>query len=134
MPGARLRRGGAQFSVWAPDATALTLCLFEGEEERRVPMVRKGEEWHAEVPGVRAGQRYGYRAAGAGAPERGLCFDPVKLLLDPWASAIDRPFAYDPRLGERGVETAELVPKSVLEAPLADIRRAPPRFDRDRWR
>jgi len=128
MPGARLRRGGAQFSVWAPDATALTLCLFEGEEERRVPMVRKGEEWHAEVPGVRAGQRYGYRAAGAWAPERGLCFDPVKLLLDPWASAIDRPFAYDPRLGERGVETAELVPKSVLEAPLADIRRAPPRF------
>jgi len=128
MLGAWLAREGAHFSVWAPDATALTLCLFDGEAERRIPMARDGEVWRADVPGVRAGQRYGYRAEGEWVPGRGLCFDPAKLLLDPWAAAIDRAFAYDPRLGERGVDTAALVPKSVLEKPLADVRRAAPRF------
>lgn len=126
--GARLVRGGAEFSVWAPDASALTLCLFEGGEERAVAMTRQGEHWHVRVPGIRAGQRYGYRADGVWAPEQGLCFDPAKLLIDPWASAIDHRFVYDPRLGERGVDTATLVPKGVIEVPLADVRRAPPRF------
>lgn len=126
--GARLRRGGADFSVWAPDATALMLCLFDGEAERQLAMTRDGDVWRAAVPGVRAGQAYGYRADGPWAPERGLRFDPAKLLVDPWATAIDRPFVFDPRLCARGVETAALVPRSLVEAPLADAPRAPPRF------
>lgn len=128
MGGAVLGRGGARFSVRAPDAAALALCLFDGEAETRLPMNREGDEWRLDVPGVRAGQRYGFRAEGEWAPARGLCFDPAKLLLDPWSTAIDRPFAHDPRLGDQGVDTAALVPKSVLEKPLADLRRAPPRF------
>jgi glycogen operon protein len=126
--GARLRRGGAEFSVWSPDATALMLCLFDGEAERQLAMTRDGDVWRAAVPGVRAGQAYGYRADGPWAPERGLRFDPAKLLVDPWATAIDRPFVFDPRLCARGVETAALVPRSLVEAPLADVPRAPPRF------
>jgi len=128
MPGATLTRSGAEFAVWAPDATALTLCLFDGDAETRHPMTRDGEHWRAAIPGVKAGQRYGLRADGDWSPERGLCFDPAKLLLDPYATAIDQPFAYDPRLGQRGVDTAALVPKAMLEKPLADVRRAPPRF------
>nr|WP_250890469.1 glycogen debranching protein GlgX [Sphingobium nicotianae] len=128
MRGARLTRGGAEFAVWAPDAGALTLCLFDGEAERHVTMARDGDVWRAEVPAIGAGQLYGFRAAGEWAPERGLWFDPAKLLVDPYATAIDRVFVHDPRLGERGVDTAGLVPRSVIEAPLTDMRRTPPRF------
>jgi len=130
--GARLTRGGADFSVWAPDATALTLCLFEGEIERQIAMTREGEGesrgWRVAVPGVEAGQLYGFRADGPWAPEQGFCFDPAKLLLDPWARAIDRPLIFDPRLCQRGIETAALVPKCVVGEPLEDVPRAPPRF------
>jgi len=126
--GARLTRGGAEFAVWAPDASALTLCLFNGDVERHLAMARHGDVWRVKAPTISAGQRYGYRAEGPWQPEAGLCFDPAKLLLDPWATAIDRAFTYDPRLGERGVDTSGFVPLSVLERPLADVRRAPARF------
>ncbi len=126
--GAELMPGGAEFAVWAPDASGLTLCLFDEEAERHFTMARDGEIWRVEVPALGPGQLYGFRAEGEWAPERGLCFDPAKLLVDPYARAIDRPFVYDLRLGERGVDTAGLVPKAVIEALLDDVPRTPPRF------
>ncbi len=125
-PGARLTAGGARFAVRAPRAESVTLCLFDGREERRFPMVRQDDLWVAEAQGVGAGQRYAFRAQGAWAPERGLWFDPAKRLVDPYATAIDRPFAWHPALNEYGVDTAVLVPWSVLEAPLQDMTPAPP--------
>jgi glycogen operon protein len=124
----RLTRTGADFAVWAPDASALTLCLFDGDSEVQHAMIRDGEHWRASIPGVKAGDLYALRAHGDWAPERGLCFDPAKLLLDPCATAIDRPFVYDPRLAERGVDTAALVPRGIVEQPLPDVGRALPRF------
>lgn len=126
--GARLTDDGAAFTVWAPDATALTLCLIEGATERQIGMARQSELWRAEVPGVMAGQRYGYRVQGPWAPEHGLCFDPAKRLIDPYATAVDRPFSYDPRLGQRGVDTGGLMPAGVVERLLPDAARATPRF------
>ncbi len=130
--GARPARGGAAFAVRAGRAEAVHLCLFASEDgggaETRLPMARDGDIWRLQVPGVAAGQRYGYRAAGEWAPERSLWFDPAKLLVDPYATAIDRPFGWHPALNERGVDTAALVPRAVLEAPLPDVRRAPPLF------
>ncbi len=128
MRGAVLTGEGASFSVWSPDATALALCLFEDERETRHAMARDGDCWRIEIPGVRAGQRYGYRADGDWSPDAGLCFDPAKLLLDPYATAIDRPFTFDPRLAERGVDTAALVPKAVVEQPLPDLPQSAPLF------
>lgn len=127
-PGARSERSGATFAVRAPLAEAVQLCLFEGETETRLPMARAGDLWRLRVPGVHAGQRYGYRAAGEWAPERGQWFDPAKLLVDPYATAVDRPFRWDAALNARGVDTAALVPRAVLEAPLPDVPRALPRF------
>lgn len=121
---------GAEFSVWAPDADALTLCLFEGEREAQLPMHRNGDVWQLWVLGVKDGQRYGFRAEGPWEPEQGKFFDPAKLLVDPWARAIDQPFIYDPRLGERGVDTAELCPKSVVINALPDVVRMAPKFRR----
>ncbi len=126
--GAVLTPDGATFSVWSPDADALWLCLFDGDLEQRISMQREGDIWRESVPGVQAGQRYGFRAEGAWEHEQGLCFDPTKLLIDPWATAVDRPFSYNSGLGEFGVDTALLMPKSVLEPSYPDAPSAAPFF------
>jgi glycogen debranching enzyme len=123
---------GAAFAVRAPRADAVFLCLFDrdfdGDSEIRLAMARDGDDWHLDVPGIAPGQYYGYRAEGEWAPERGLWFDPAKLLVDPYATTLDRRFGWHPALNEYGVDTSALVPRAVLEAPLAPIPHAPPRF------
>ncbi|MCP3733692.1 glycogen debranching enzyme [Sphingomonas sp. RP10(2022)] len=100
--GAVVHDGGTRFAVRA--ASAVTLCLFDGIHERRVAMTGVDGIWSVDVTGVGPGQRYGYRVAA----------DSAKLLVDPYAVELDRPFAYDPRLGEPGVETGGLVPWGVV--------------------
>lgn len=129
----RLTRDGALFSVHAPDASQLWLCLFDGAgAEQRVPMERQdGGVWQVEAAGVGAGARYGVRSDGPYDPAAGFWFDPDKLLIDPHATAIDRPFAYHPALAARrgeGIDTAPLMPRGVVEAPLPPVPPLPPRF------
>ena len=110
------------FSVRSPHADAVWLCLFDEDGgERRVPMQRDGDDWRVAVPGIGEGARYGLRADGP--PP----FDVAKLLVDPAAVTIDRPFAYDPRLGVVGQDTAALVPRAVVTAPLPALD-LPPLF------
>lgn len=107
------------FRVRSPDAAAVWLCVFdEDDRENRHLMQRQGDDWVVELP-VPAGTRYGFRAEGA-AP-----FDPSKLLVDPRAAELDRPFAYDPRLGKRGEDTAALVPKALVTLPLPPLAHRP---------
>ncbi|QGP80669.1 glycogen debranching protein GlgX [Sphingobium sp. CAP-1] len=125
---------GTDFCVWSPDAAQLWLCLFDAADgETRLPMVRDvAGYWRVEAAGVGIGARYGLRADGPYDPAAGLWFDPDKLLLDPYAQAIDRPFAYDPALAARrgeGGDTAALMPKGVVTAALPPMPAAPPRFD-----
>ncbi|MBL8540371.1 MAG: glycogen debranching protein GlgX [Betaproteobacteria bacterium] len=97
--GATLCAGGANFSLYARRATAVELCLFDRVDDAspsRVirldpPHHRTFHYWHAFVAGVESGQRYGYRVHGPFAPERGLRFDPEKLLLDPYGKSIEEP-------------------------------------------
>jgi glycogen operon protein len=117
------------FAVRAPLASALSLCLFEGEAETRLPMARSGEEWVLDTP-TASGTRYGFRADGAWAPERGHWFDPSKLLVDPRAVELDRRFVQDPRLAQFGVETATIVPKAIVQGELPDVPRHAPLFAR----
>lgn len=124
---------GARFSVWSPDAEQLWWCLFDLHgRERRVPMLRDAVgTWHVEVAGIGAGARYGLRADGRYDPDAGLWFDPDKLLVDPYACAIDRAFVYDTALAARrgeGGDTAPLMPKGVVTMPLPAPTAAPPRF------
>ncbi|MEQ6332903.1 glycogen debranching protein GlgX [Sphingobium sp. MK2] len=129
----RLSASGAHFSVWAPEASHVWLCLFDADDrETRMGMTR-GESgvWQGEATGVGAGAGYGYRADGPYDPGAGLWFDPDKFLLDPYATAIDRAFVYDPALAAprgEGADTAPLMPKGVVEAPLAPLPGAPPCF------
>ncbi len=69
----------------------MELCLFDerGHEERLDLPERTGYVWHGYLPGVGAGQRYGYRVHGPWDPARGARCNPRKLLLDPYARAID---------------------------------------------
>jgi glycogen operon protein len=115
MLGALVAGDVTRFVVRAPRAAAVWLCLFDADDrETRVAMVREGDVWRAEAP-VGDGARYGFRADGA--PPH----DPAKLLVDPYATGIDRPFTYDPRLSQVGEDTAALVPRAVVRAPLPAV-------------
>ncbi|MBX4962086.1 glycogen debranching protein GlgX [Rhizobium binae] len=109
---------GVEFAVWSHHAAQLELCLFEEDGNRevaRLAMARDGNYTHRLfVDGLKAGARYGYRADGIYAPDNGLWFDPSKLLIDPYAKEIDRPFRYDPRLGVYGEDSQDLMPKAIV--------------------
>ncbi len=116
-----------RFAVRAPLAVQVWLCLFEGDAETRHAMVREGEVWSVTIARDLTGARYGYRAAGEWAPERGRWFDQAKLLVDPYAQALDRRFIQHPALAEFGIETAGIVPKAVVPPPPRERDVPPPR-------
>src|SRR5438093_13563817 len=85
---------GVNFALFSEHATGVELCLFENreatEENIRVPISEcTGQVWHVFLPDARPGQLYGFRVAGPYDPERGLRFTSTKLVLDPYAEAID---------------------------------------------
>ena len=121
---------GTNFAIFSEVAEKVELCLFDadGNEERiRLPEM-DGYVWHAFLPGIQPGQRYGYRVHGPYDPSQGLRCNPNKLLLDPYAKAIDGPvdwdpsvFGYDFTTGERNDDdSAEHMPKSVVVNPYFD--------------
>ena len=129
--GAKLSSDGVCFCVRAPQADAVHIALFDDDGDREIssiPMQKRGDDFHASVSGLKAGARYGYRASGEYAPEKALFFDSSKLLVDPYALRIDRPYQYHPSLGERpnGFDTAPLMPKSVVVGDLPEIAHQPP--------
>ncbi|HEV7437759.1 MAG TPA: glycogen debranching protein GlgX, partial [Pseudorhizobium sp.] len=123
----RTTNDGAEFAVWSQGAQAIDLCLFdESNTETRLPMQRGEDNIHRlSVPKAGEGTRYGYRAHGTYEPDQGLWFDPSKLLLDPYATEIDRPFVYDRKLGLQGVDTASLMPKAILRSHDRVVQTAP---------
>ncbi len=88
--GAVVRADGTRFTLWAPGAERVELALVaDDDSQRHTDLTRDGEVWTGFVPGVGTGQRYGYRAHGPFDPGRGLRYNPSKLLVDPYARAID---------------------------------------------
>lgn len=126
-PGVAVSGGGTRFVVRSPRAEALTLCLFENDQEQRVAMVREGDFWIAEIAGDKTGARYGYRAWGEWNPGAGSWFDPAKLLVDPHAIELDRNFTFDQTLSMYGIDTAAIVPKAIVATP-TPTKPCPPQF------
>jgi glycogen debranching enzyme len=124
--GATVTDGVTCFAVRSPDATAMWLCVFDGDDERRIAMKQQGEIWTVEQPGILSGTRYGYRADGAWAPDRGHWFDPSKLLVDPYARELDMRFKQHPDLAVFGADTAKIVPKAIVPSAMALTAHQPP--------
>ena len=128
---------GANVAVFSEHATRIELCLFSTDGRRETARLalpeRSGPVWHGYAPGLAPGARYGLRAYGPYAPERGHRFNPHKLLLDPYARALHGRFAggdaclgYDPvspvgDLSFSRVDSAPAMPKCVLTAPFLPV-------------
>jgi isoamylase len=82
---------GTNFSLFSENAERVELCLFdEGVSEIRIELTQQTAfNWHCYLPGIGPGQRYAYRVFGPYEPEEGRRFNPTKLLLDPYAKAIE---------------------------------------------
>ncbi|MET1083092.1 MAG: glycogen debranching protein GlgX [Burkholderiales bacterium] len=100
--GASVRSQGVNFSVFSKSGARIELLFFDGADDARPSVVipldprsnRTYHYWHVFVPDVQAGQLYGYRACGPFEPQRGLRFDPGKVLLDPYGKAVVVPDGY----------------------------------------
>jgi glycogen operon protein len=122
---------GANFAVYSDAADRVELCLFDddGVETRHDLPERTAYVWHGYLPTIAPGQRYGYRVHGAWAPREGLRSNPAKLLLDPYAKAIEGQVRWNPSLfpyrfgspDERDdADSASFVPRSVVVNPFFD--------------
>jgi isoamylase len=94
---------GTNFALFSRNATGVELCLFDyvhgAVETARIPMLERADEvWHVFVPEVRPGQFYGFRVHGPWAPERGLRFNPAKVLMDPYAKAVSGEVQWKPEM------------------------------------
>ena len=124
--GVTLTAGGANVAVLSRHATVVEFCLFdeEGRETRIALPARTGDIHHGEIAGIRPGMRYGLRAHGRWAPAEGHRFNPGKLLIDPYALALDSIAQFNPvqcAFTESGamddVNSAHTVPKAIVCAP-----------------
>ncbi|AZO70837.1 MULTISPECIES: glycogen debranching protein GlgX [unclassified Mesorhizobium] len=133
--GATVTSEGIRFAVWSSSARRLWVSIFDdagARETDRLELKPEGGGVHALlVSDLAEGTRYGFRADGDYAPERGLWFDPNKLLTDPYAVEIDRPYQYHWRLAAKrneGADTASLMPKTVARALPHPLSPQPPLF------
>ncbi|MDX6428810.1 MAG: isoamylase [Streptosporangiaceae bacterium] len=99
--GARFDGAGTNFAVFSEAAERVELCLFDGAgpaaEETRYDLPEvDGFVWHGYLPGIMPGQRYGFRVHGPYDPSQGQRCNPAKLLLDPYAHAIEGEMDWDP--------------------------------------
>ncbi len=88
---------GTNFSIFSGVAERIELCLFDSQDnETRIDLPEvTGYCWHGYLPEVKPCQRYGFRVHGPWEPENGHRCNPAKLLLDPYAKAIDGQIKWD---------------------------------------
>jgi len=98
--GATYDGAGVNFALFSEVATRVELCLIDDElNETRIDLPEvDGFVWHGYLPGIQPGQRYGYRVHGPYEPANGHRCNPAKLLLDPYAKAIDGQISSDESL------------------------------------
>jgi isoamylase len=132
--GATPSEDGVNFAIFSAYAERIELCLFDASGQRELERIalpeRSGDVWHGFVSGAKAGLLYGYRVYGPYDPVRGHRFNPNKLLVDPYARALDRSLEWsdlncgyvvgDPR-GDLSFDTrdnADRMPKCRVVGPL----------------
>ena len=133
--GATYDGAGTNFALFSEVASAVALCLFDPDgEEHRIPLPeRDGFVWHGYLPGIVPGQLYGYRVDGPLDPEQGMRCNPHKLLIDPYAKAVDGSlgttygwdeslfgYHFDDADEVNHDDSAQHVPKAVVVNPFFD--------------
>jgi isoamylase len=129
--GANYDGTGTNFAIFSEAADRVELCLFaaDGTEERYDLREVDAYVWHGYLPGVEPGQRYGYRVHGPYDPDSGHRCNPAKLLIDPYAKAIDGDIEWDKAVygyewGHPDTpsesDSAPFMPKSVVINPYFD--------------
>jgi isoamylase len=122
---------GTNFALFSEVADRVELCLFdEAGAETRVPLTEvDGFVWHGYLPAISPGQRYGYRVHGPYDPRRGCRCAPSKLLLDPYAKAVEGELTWDEALFDyqwtdprrrNTADSAPFMPKNVVINPFFD--------------
>ena len=130
--GATVCAEGTNFSVYSKHATGIELLLFDCVDDARPARVisidpasnRTYHYWHIFVPGVKAGQIYGYRVKGAFDPPSGMRFDSAKVLLDPYGRGAVVPKNYSRDAARKKGDNAASAIKSVVTIPLSTIGKA----------
>jgi glycogen operon protein len=125
--GATVNAGGVNFSLFSRAASEMELLFFDREDDARPARViridpadnRTYHYWHVFVPGIRAGQLYGFRVHGQFKPDSGFRFDPSKLLLDPYSRAVVVPKNYNRDAAAMEGDNASIAMKSVIVDPSA---------------
>jgi glycogen operon protein len=115
--GAHWDGDGVNFALWSTTASGVAVCLFDADgDEHRVPLEESTFHiWHGYLPGLEPGQRYGFRVAGPHDPSRGLFHNSRKLLVDPYARALEGTFVDDPATDPgNDADSAPFVPRSVV--------------------
>jgi glycogen operon protein len=123
--GATVLPGGVNFSLYSREALGVELLLFDREEDARPargivldPSVNHTYHyWHVFLPGIKAGQLYGYRIRGPFDPTRGMRFDASKVLLDPYGRGVVVPGNYSREAAQKAGNTAATAMKSVVTDP-----------------
>ena len=129
--GATWSEESTNFAVYSPNATAIWVCLYdEAEQETRHQLTEVSLGiWHGALPGIRPGQRYGFRADGPWDPANGLRFNVDKLLLDPYGLATSGTIRNDPALfgydahdatKPSALDSAPVTARSVVVDPAFD--------------
>jgi len=123
---------GANVAVFSAHAEAMELCLFNDSDEEiaRIKLpARSGDVFHGHIEGLTEGERYGFRAYGPDALHDGHRFNPAKLLVDPYAFALDRAFTLHPSLFAYGdaahADSAAHLPKAIVTKPVPAESRRP---------
>ncbi len=123
---------GTNFAIFSQAAEAVELCIFDDEGAEARYELREVDAycWHGYLEGVEPGTRYGYRVHGPYKPEDGLRFNPAKLLLDPYAKAVDgrvtwgqAPYPYDLEADDLVIDetdSAAAMPKAIVVDPAFD--------------
>jgi isoamylase len=120
--GASIVKGGVNFSVFSRNASWIELLLFDGADDRRPSRTihidpatsRDYNYWHTFVPGMTAGQIYGFRVHGPNSPSEGKRFDPSKVLLDPYGRDVIVPRGYSREAARAEGDNAPYAMKSVV--------------------
>jgi isoamylase len=120
--GATASCGGVNFSLYSRDASGVELLLFDQVNDARPARVipldpsvnRTHHYWHVFIPGVQAGQLYGYRVHGPFDPIKGIRFDAAKLLLDPYGRGVVAPKNYSRKAAQERGDNCATAMKSVI--------------------